>query len=87
MSTPFRGNLIFLIYAIIAVIIGVRARSSKQAFYLSFAVGLVVCVALFFFKVFVEMGGIFHVFSFAAISSIIRRLKGPKVRSDAVSKR
>jgi hypothetical protein len=75
MSTTNLGDLMFWMLSILALLIGLFARSERKACLITFAIGLFYCLMLFLSKIPREMGGIFETFAFAGFSAAICGLR------------
>ena len=75
MSIPNLGDVMFWMCSILALSIGLFARSERKACLITFVIGLFYCLMLFLLKIPREMGGILDTFAFAGFSAAICSLR------------
>jgi hypothetical protein len=68
-------EIIFFCYTVIAVAVGLIVPTQIKAFLITFIVGVLLCASLFYFKFYIDFGGLFHAFAFAGFSVILLKFK------------
>jgi hypothetical protein len=84
MSKSNIGDLAIGAFCFASVCIGFICSRPKLAFYLSVCLALVVCAALFYVKIYIEMLGLFHTLPFAIVPWFISRFRQRRKSNGAV---
>jgi hypothetical protein len=79
------ATLIIWAFYLVSACVGIVCSKPKLAFYVSVCLALVACAALFYLKIYIEMGGLFHTTPFAIIPWWISRYRQKRKASKAAS--